>query len=46
MRILVTGDRDWICFDLAIAVVRRLAKRYGQGIVIVHGDALPDAGIL
>jgi hypothetical protein len=37
MRILVTGDRDWICFDLAITIVRRLVKRYGADIVIVHG---------
>jgi hypothetical protein len=38
MRILVTGDRDWICFDLATEIVRRLIKRYGPDIVIVHGD--------
>jgi hypothetical protein len=38
MRILVTGDRDWICFDLATAIVRRMIKRYGPDIVIVHGD--------
>jgi hypothetical protein len=40
MRILVTGDRDWICFDLAAAIVRRLLKRYGPDIVIVHGGCV------
>jgi hypothetical protein len=37
MSTLVTGDRDRICFDLAITIVRRLVKRYGPDIVIVHG---------
>jgi hypothetical protein len=37
MRILVTGDKDWICFDFASAIVRRLVERYGADIVIVHG---------
>ena len=35
--ILETGDRDWICFDLAIDIVRRLVKRYGSDLTIVHG---------
>jgi hypothetical protein len=39
MRIMVTGDRDWICFDLATAIVRRLVTRYGPDVVIVHGAA-------
>jgi hypothetical protein len=38
MRILMTRDRDWICFDLATAIVRRLIKRYRAVVVIVHGD--------
>jgi hypothetical protein len=33
----LAGEKDWICFDLAIATVRRLVKRYGSDIVIVHG---------
>jgi hypothetical protein len=39
MRILVTGDRFWGCHYLAAEVIRRLVKRYGPDIVIVHGDA-------
>src|SRR5258708_269331 len=39
MRIIVTGDRFWACHRLAAAILRRLVKRYGPAIVIVHGDA-------
>jgi hypothetical protein len=39
MRILVTGDRYWVCYELALYVLRRLIGRYGAGITIVHGGA-------
>jgi len=39
MRVIVTGDRFWVCPQLAAAVVKRLVDRYGPEIVIVHGDA-------
>ena len=39
MRILITGDRFWNCNDLAAGIIRRLVKRYGPDIVIVHGGA-------
>ena len=39
MRILVTGDRCWQCFDLAERIVNRLIARYGYGLTIVHGAA-------
>jgi hypothetical protein len=38
IRILVTGSRYWRCNDLAVAIVRRMVKRYGK-ITIVHGGA-------
>ena len=37
MRILATGDRAWVCDDLAMVVLNRLIARYGRDIVIVHG---------
>jgi hypothetical protein len=36
-RILVCGDRHWENRRLAREVVRRLVKRYGSNIVVVHG---------
>jgi hypothetical protein len=39
MRILVTGDRHWTCYDLAEAILNRLIARYGPDLVIVHGGA-------
>jgi hypothetical protein len=36
MRILVTGDRFWVCRDLATDILRRLIERYGHDVVIVH----------
>jgi YspA, cpYpsA-related SLOG family len=38
MRIVVTGNKDWSCPDLAARILRRLAARYGRDIVITHGD--------
>ncbi len=55
MRILVAGDRNWVCRDLAKSVIERLIARYGRDLVIVHGaatgvdtafsDAARDAGL-
>ena len=39
MRIVVTGNRFWICHELAAGVIRRLVAHYGSGIAIVHGGA-------
>ncbi len=39
MRILVTGDRNWVCRDLTKSVIERLIARYGSDLVIVHGAA-------
>jgi hypothetical protein len=39
MRILVTGDRRWSCYELAKGVVRRLIARFGPGVTIVHSGA-------
>ncbi len=39
MRILVTGDRNWACRELAKSVIERLIARYGRDLVIVHGAA-------
>lgn len=39
MRILVTGDRYWVCNRLAANILRRLIDRYGSEIVIVPGAA-------
>jgi hypothetical protein len=39
MRILVTGDRFWGCYDLAAAILRRLVARYGPDIIIIRGGA-------
>src|SRR6516165_7486223 len=37
MRIVVAGDRAWRCGELATAILRRLVKRYGASLTIVHG---------
>jgi hypothetical protein len=42
MRIVVTGDRSWRCDDLAMAILRRLVRRYGRNLTIVHGG---EAGV-
>lgn len=39
MRIIVTGDRNWYCPDLAEEVLGRLILRHGPSFVIVHGGA-------
>ncbi len=38
IRIIVTGSRDLDCHPLALAIVTRLEARYGDGLVICHGD--------
>ena len=38
MRIVVTGDKDWSCPDLASRILRRLVARYGRNIIIVHDN--------
>jgi hypothetical protein len=38
MRIVVTGDKEWSCPDLAARILRRLVARYGRDIVIIHGN--------
>src|SRR5690349_6632314 len=38
MRILVAGGRFWACHKLAAAILRWMTVKYGQDIVIVHGD--------
>jgi hypothetical protein len=37
MRILVTGDRFWVCYEIASRIVHRLIDRYGSDITIVLG---------
>jgi hypothetical protein len=37
MRVAVAGDKNWHADDLAGSVVTRLLRRYGPGLVIVHG---------
>ena len=39
MRILIAGDRDWRCDDLAEQVLNRLLARYGPDLTIIHGGA-------
>jgi hypothetical protein len=39
VRIIVTGDRNWYCPDLAERIVNRLVARYGPDVVCVHGGA-------
>jgi hypothetical protein len=39
VRVLITGDRHWICPDLARRVVADMVARYGSGLVIVAGAA-------
>ena len=38
-RVIVTGDRNWACRELAEMIVSRLLARFGPGLIIVHGDA-------
>ena len=42
MRVIVAGEKHWHADDLAENVVTRLLKRYGLGLVIVHGG---DCGV-
>jgi len=37
-RVLVTGDRNWPCRLGVDRILARLRGRYGDGLVIVHGD--------
>ena len=37
MRILVTGDREWECFEVAKLVVYWACETYGDDVVFVHG---------
>jgi hypothetical protein len=37
-RVGITGDRSWNCPALARRIVRRLKARYGEDVIIVHGD--------
>lgn len=38
VRVIVTGDRNWDCPELARAVVAGLVARHGD-VMLVHGDA-------
>src|SRR4051794_32502063 len=38
-RVIVTGDRNWHCADLAGQVIDRLQTRYGKSLVLIHGEA-------
>ena len=38
MCIVVVGDKDWSCPDLAARILRRLVARYGREIVIIHAN--------
>ena len=38
MRIVVVGDKEWSCPDLASRLLRRLVARYGRDLVIIHGN--------
>jgi hypothetical protein len=51
MRIVVVGEGSWKPGELATSIVRRLITRYGQEIVIIHGDptlsaVTPDVQLL
>jgi hypothetical protein len=37
-RIVVTGDKDWSCPELAARILRRLVARYGRAVVICHSN--------
>lgn len=37
-RVLITGCRDWFPLELVDAIVVRLVARYGDDLVVVHGD--------
>ena len=37
MRIVVTGDAEWNCPELAASTMRRLIARYGPDITIIVG---------
>lgn len=38
-RVIVSGDRDWNCPELAARYVGRLQRRYGNALTIIHGAA-------
>jgi hypothetical protein len=38
-RVIVTGDRNWRCLELARRIMARLTARYGDGLTIIHGGA-------
>jgi hypothetical protein len=38
MRVIVVGDREWKCDDLAATVLVRLVAKFGPDVVIVHGN--------
>jgi ABC-type sugar transport system substrate-binding protein len=38
VRVIISGDRNWFCPDLARRVVARLVARHGE-VDIVHGNA-------
>jgi YspA, cpYpsA-related SLOG family len=40
MRIVITGDTEWDCRELASRALRRIVARYGPDIVVVHGNEL------
>lgn len=37
--VVITGSRDWQCFDLAVRVLSDLVARTPDGLVVHHGDA-------
>jgi hypothetical protein len=39
MRVIISGDRNWFCPDLARRVVARLVGRFGADLIVVHGNA-------
>jgi hypothetical protein len=38
VRVIISGDRNWTCSDLARRVIARLVARHGE-VEIIHGDA-------
>ncbi len=38
LRIIVTGDRNWHCTEIAARVLDSLRAKHGEEFVIVHGD--------
>jgi hypothetical protein len=39
VRVIISGDRNWMCHELARRVVARLIAKFGAGFVVVHGGA-------